>query len=84
MAKRLRVETHSRSIYVIDPVNKTWERTFKSPNSGDTRTESGTYEGLSLDRGQPMLLVCPPLNEGGLTRLISTSFVIEINEYEVD
>jgi hypothetical protein len=83
MEKRLRVETHSRSIYIIDPVAKTWERTYKSPDSGDTRTESGQYNGLRLELGEAMLLICDPYIADGPTRLISTSFVIAINEFEV-
>jgi hypothetical protein len=80
--KLLRVETQMKSVYVIDPVAKTWKRTFKSETSGPTRTEDGAYNGLRLELGEAMLLVCDPITEGSLARLITTSMVTDIHEYE--
>jgi hypothetical protein len=82
--KLLKAETLMGSVYIINPVSKTWKRTSKSEKSGEIRTEFGQYEGLSLDLGESLILRCLPPIRGTQFRLITTSIVTFVQEYESD
>lgn len=82
--KLLKAETLAGSTYIINPINRTWKRQSRSDQSGEIRTEFGQYEGLSLDLGESLILRCLPLTEGAQYRLITTSIVTFVQEYESD
>jgi hypothetical protein len=76
--------TESESEYLIDTVNKTWERVKKNDEiqakviSG-LRDESGTFtECGEVIIGNRFSMICPPKVEGASLRYITTSPVIEI------
>ena len=67
--------------FKIDQVNKTWERTDKTGDSGNLRDESGTFfEITEAIIGEPLTLKCPPRVEGALYRLIITSPITAVEQ----
>jgi len=74
--------TTVNSVYVIDPVNKTWNRVKNHGDQHPTaplRTEDGTYDYLEpMVVGEPMILTAPPLNPCAKFRMIRTSPIVSI------
>jgi hypothetical protein len=59
----------------------TWERTDKTGDSGNLRTESGTFiEATHPTVGQELRLLCPPLKSYASARMIITSPIVTIEE----
>lgn len=77
------VKTRSGSIYEIDGDENggTWKR-LEGPANTLVRTTGGIYHSRSpILLGQPMVLICPPLETGNV-RLIETSDVVGITYEE--
>ena len=64
--------TESGSVYTLE--NGNWSST-----SGSTRTQEGQYIVHSdVIVGQPVEILAPPLVEGAILRIITTSPVVEV------
>jgi hypothetical protein len=75
------VTTEHGTKFKIDFDNKTWERIDKTGDSGNLRTESGTYvEIVGPVIGKSLQLWCPPFTEHSGARLIMTSLITRIEE----
>lgn len=75
------IRTATGSIYVLDEVAKTWERTHKTSESGFLRGGGkGTYNELTgLQVGQRLILGMEPFHPGGPLRVIVTSEICFID-----
>ena len=75
------ITTETGSIYDLDLENKIWNRVKTTTESGHVRTTSGEfYEVGSIEVGEPVSFVCPPIREGSSFRYIKTSKVVKIEE----
>lgn len=68
--------------FKIDKSNKTWERIDKTGDSGNLRSESGTYIEITdpIEVGQVVEMLCEPYVEGTSARLIITSPIKSVEE----
>lgn len=74
------VTTETGTKYRVDRDTKTWERVHYSDESGPLKTKLGTYLEIRLVVGDPMELLCPPLDPKAQARYISTSPVVSVEE----
>lgn len=85
------VRTETGSLYLIDGENVTkgggqvltWERLEETEKSGPLRTDGGEmldYPYIKL--GKPMILLCPPIIDSALGRIIMTTPVVEVRYVE--
>ena len=77
------VITESGSSYVLERDTMTWGRFRGTPDRESLFAPVRTKEGKMLKFpevkvGESMTILCPPLVEGTIGRMISTSFVVEI------
>lgn len=75
------ITTEHETKFQIDFDEKTWARIDKTGDSGNLRSESGTFN--EADKpviGQSFMMWCPPFKEGLGARLIKTSLVTKIEE----
>jgi hypothetical protein len=74
----IKYDTISGSHYTIDTERKQWYRPSNA-DSMEVRTSGGEYVTISpIVVGEPVTIVCPPIVEGALARIITTSAVKEI------
>lgn len=64
----------------INHKNKTWERIDSTGDSGNLRTESGTFISANLNDYGGYTIICPPITEGSMARAIITSPVVLVRE----
>lgn len=74
------VKTETGSLYLIDQKKGTWKRVSATENSGDLRTDEGTFYEISLKVGEGMAMLGPPLSDDVDGRFLYTSDVVEIEE----
>lgn len=76
MSRYTRFWTKSGSEYVIDHDERIWRRAI-NPNSPYVRTSNGVFwMSTTIEIGRSVYLLCPPLAEGAILRVISTTPVI--------
>lgn len=72
-------KTESGSIYTIDYEARVWARTIETPRSGHLKTSTAVFINVPVVKlGQRVEFWCPPIREGAILRLVSTSPVTEI------
>lgn len=77
------VRTTTGSTYVLDKNDLTWTRLFKSPASGQMRTETGKLDHWpNVKVGESLVMIGPALNPHSGGRMIITSKVIGIEHEE--
>lgn len=84
----IRVRTETGSLYVIDPIAKTWERREEPRFTGDfpLRSITGGFKTVGrIQEGESISMVCPkwptsPTDE----RYITTSYVVEVKVFDGD
>lgn len=75
------ITTKSGTKYRIDLEAKTWERLFKTEESGHLRTESGTFTDIQgPDLGRGLTITCPPLTPRAYVRVIYTTPVVMVED----
>jgi hypothetical protein len=74
------VYTKSGSRYRVDLDAKTWERLHEDPKSGPLRTPKGSYLEIRLKLGEPLEMLCPPLNPEADARYVGASTVTRMEE----
>ena len=75
------ITTENGTKFSIDLVNKTWARIDKTGDSGNLRTESGTYNEIQGPViGEPCRVWCNNIYEWAGARLIMTTNIIKIEE----
>lgn len=82
MKKIVNTETGSR--YLIDYDECTWERYKTGEDSGELRSDGGTFIEVNyLEVGQRALILCPPFHEKADARAIVTSIILSIEDVPV-
>lgn len=78
-----RATTETGSIYVIDTEEKTWHKERQPNYTGllPLRTKSGVFKTIGAIRvGMPITMTGKPIDPEATFRLITTSFVVELEE----
>jgi hypothetical protein len=74
--------TTENSVYIIDHDNQTWEKVESSARSGPLRTNGGSFITVEIVENGGMAIICPPLVDGTLGRVIYTSNVKKLEFLE--
>lgn len=80
------VTTKNKTMYSIDLTEKTWMKIAEGEHDrGDYPLRTNKGEFISVDPieiGFPLTLYCPPITIGSTVRLITTSPIIDILDFE--
>jgi hypothetical protein len=79
----IRFKTRTGSIYEIDSEHLRWARVTETEKSGYVRGDNGALlEIPEIQLGYPAILNCEPYHDKADGRLIITSAVMEVENYE--
>jgi hypothetical protein len=74
------VTTINGTKFLINIEENTWARIDATGDSGNLRSEEGTFDKIyGPTIGMPMTLICPPFVPGAISRLIQTSPIERID-----
>lgn len=76
------VTTVNGSVYEIDREAGTWKRVSWPEWSTGVRSDGGTYLGVAVQPGEPLVIIAEPLSPVYDIRIITTSRIVKIETRE--